>query len=77
MSNIDYNYFVDNFKIDNIWREFVFKKFSSQIKINIEELSKQAQNQQKEILKQGNTSKLTAKGARQQGVGNTAASIPY
>jgi len=49
MSNIDYNYFVDNFKIDNIWREFVFKKFSPQIKINIEELSKQAQNQQKEI----------------------------
>lgn len=46
---IDYNFFLENFKIDNIWREFIFNKFNSQVKINVDELKKQVQIKQNEI----------------------------
>tara|TARA_Y100001970_G_C13863700_1_gene665447 strand:+ start:238 stop:744 length:507 start_codon:yes stop_codon:yes gene_type:complete len=39
-SNIDYNFFEDNFKIDNLWREFIYNKFKSRVKLNIQELKK-------------------------------------
>ena len=46
---IDYNFFLENFKIDNIWREFIFNKFNSQVKINVDELKKQVQIKQNEV----------------------------
>tara|TARA_B100001121_G_C18654341_1_gene605675 strand:+ start:563 stop:1486 length:924 start_codon:yes stop_codon:yes gene_type:complete len=39
--NLNYEDFRKNFFIDNLWREFIFGKFKSQIKINIDELKKQ------------------------------------
>jgi len=47
--NLDFNYFFENIKIDNLWREFVFNKFSSQIKINIEKLGEKIKSEQKQI----------------------------
>ena len=43
--NLEYEYLVKNFHIDNVWREFIYEKFKSQVKINVESLKKQIQNQ--------------------------------
>ena len=47
--NLPYSYFEKNFIVDNVWREFVFNKFKSQIKIDIKRLRKQIENQKNEI----------------------------
>ena len=48
-ANLEYKYFEKNFIIDNIWREFIFQKFKSQVKIDIENLKKQIIELDKEI----------------------------
>ncbi len=47
--DLSYNYFEKNLVIDNLWREFIFNKFKSQIKINIDELKNQIKNQKSDI----------------------------
>ena len=42
--DISYKFFLNNFLIDNIWREFIYKKFKSKVKIDIELLKKEVQN---------------------------------
>ena len=51
LSNIhlDYEYVRNNFMIDNIWREFIFNKFKSQVKIDVEALREKLSNQKNEI----------------------------
>ena len=44
--NLEYEYLVKNFHVDNVWREFIYEKFKSQVKINVESLKKQIQNLQ-------------------------------
>ena len=46
---LQYAYFEKNLIIDNIWREFIFKKFKSRIKIDKDKLKKQIENQKNEI----------------------------
>ncbi len=48
-ANLEYKYFEKNFIIDNIWREFIFQKFKSQVKLDIENLKKQIIVLDKEI----------------------------
>ena len=36
--NLDYEYVRNNFMIDNIWREFIFNKFKSQVKVDVKAL---------------------------------------
>ena len=38
--NLSFNYFETNFIIDNLWREFVYSKFKSMIKIDIDKQKK-------------------------------------
>ena len=47
--NLNYNYLKKNLVIDNIWREFIFNKFKSQVKVNIQELKKKLENQPLDI----------------------------
>ena len=47
--SLKYNYFEKSILIDNIWREFIFNKFKSQINIDINSLKKQINNQKNEI----------------------------
>ena len=47
--DLGYKYFENNFKIDNLWREFIFNKFKSKVKINIEDLKKDLKNKKNEI----------------------------
>ena len=47
--NLSYDYFKNSFLVDNIWREFIYNKFQSQVKIDIKKLKKQIQNQENEI----------------------------
>ena len=47
--NLPYDYFEKNFIVDNIWREFIFNKFKSQIKVDINKLKEQIKNQKNEI----------------------------
>ena len=46
---LEYAFFENNFKIDNTWREYIYTKFKSKVKIDLEELKKQILNQDKEI----------------------------
>ena len=46
---LQFAYFEKNLIIDNIWREFIFKKFKSKIKINKEKLKNQIENQKNEV----------------------------
>ena len=46
---LQFAYFEKNLIIDNIWREFIFKKFKSRIKINKEKLKSQIENQKNEV----------------------------
>tara|TARA_B100001250_G_C19793510_1_gene787675 strand:+ start:791 stop:1705 length:915 start_codon:yes stop_codon:yes gene_type:complete len=46
---LKFNYFEKSILIDNIWREFIFNKFKSQINIDINSLKKQINNQKNEI----------------------------
>ena len=47
--NLKYDYFENNFLIDNLWREYIFNRFNAQVKINYDELKKKIKNQPKEI----------------------------
>ena len=47
--NLEYNFFEKNFTIDNLWREFIYNRFKSQIKIDTIKLKKQIENQKNEI----------------------------
>tara|TARA_Y100000590_G_scaffold130907_1_gene149485 strand:- start:3 stop:929 length:927 start_codon:yes stop_codon:yes gene_type:complete len=47
--NLKYSNFEKNLIIDNLWREFIFKKFKSKIKINEEKLRDQLSKQKNEI----------------------------
>lgn len=47
--NLDYNFFEFNFLIDNLWREFIYKKYISKIKIDSNNLKKQIENQENKI----------------------------
>ena len=47
--NLSYRFFEKNFIIDNVWREFIFTKFNSQVKIDTDKLKKQLQNQKNEV----------------------------
>ena len=47
--NLEYDFFEKNFIIDNLWREFIFNRFKSQIKIDTVKLKKQIENQKNEI----------------------------
>ena len=47
--DLAYDYFENNFKIDNTWREFIYTKFKSQVKINTDELKKQVSIQKSEV----------------------------
>ena len=47
--NLKYFNFEKNLMIDNLWREFIFKKFKSKIKINEEKLRDQLAKQKNEI----------------------------
>ena len=48
--NLEYEYLVKNFHIDNVWREFIYEKFKPQVKINVESLKKQIKIR-KQIMK--------------------------
>ena len=48
-ANIEFDYFKTNLMIDNLWREFIFNKFRSQVKLNIDLLKKQIENQETQI----------------------------
>ena len=47
--NLDYKFFKNNIKIDNLWRDFILNKFKSQIKVDADILKKQIQNSNTEI----------------------------
>ena len=47
--NLEYDFFEKNFIIDNLWREFIYNRFKSQIKIDTDKLKKQIENQKNEI----------------------------
>tara|TARA_Y100001958_G_C21208451_1_gene534362 strand:+ start:81 stop:1007 length:927 start_codon:yes stop_codon:yes gene_type:complete len=47
--NLNYKYFIRNIGIDNLWKEFIFNKFKTKIKIDTDSLIKQIQNQKNEI----------------------------
>ena len=42
--DISYKFFLNNFLIDNVWREFIYKKFKSEVNIDINLLKKEIQN---------------------------------
>tara|TARA_B100002051_G_scaffold275555_1_gene320018 strand:+ start:5910 stop:6836 length:927 start_codon:yes stop_codon:yes gene_type:complete len=47
--NLDYEYVKNSFIIDYIWREFIFNKFKSQVKIDVEALREKLSEQKNEI----------------------------
>ena len=47
--NIELKSFEKNFLIDNLWREFIFNKFKTKVKIDIQKLRKDIQNQDRQI----------------------------
>ncbi len=48
-NNLEFKYLEKNFVIDNLWREFVFNKFSEQVKVDIDNLKKQVQDKKNEV----------------------------
>ncbi len=48
-NNLKFKYFEKNFIIDNLWREFIYNKYKSQVQINVKELKQQIQNRKNEI----------------------------
>ena len=47
--DLPYEFFEYNFIVDNVWRQFVYNKFKSQVKINLEDLKKQITSQNTKI----------------------------
>lgn len=46
---LQFEYFEKNFLIDNVWREYIFNRFKSQVKINVSELREQIISQENKI----------------------------
>tara|TARA_B100000700_G_scaffold323645_1_gene427844 strand:+ start:2468 stop:3394 length:927 start_codon:yes stop_codon:yes gene_type:complete len=70
--DLEYIFFENNFLIDNLWREFVYNKFNSSVKIDIEKLRNQINTKNTEVdeinlseilfqIKQGSNLETTAK----------------
>ena len=70
--DLEYKFFENNFLIDNLWREFVYNKFNSSVKIDIEKLRNQINTKNTEVdeinlseilfqIKQGSNLETTAK----------------
>ncbi len=47
--NLKYDYFENNFLIDSLWREFIYNRFKTQVKVDFSDLKKKIQNQSKQI----------------------------
>ena len=47
--NLKYDYLENSFFIDNLWREYIYNRFKSQVKINFDDLKKKIKNQSKEV----------------------------
>ena len=47
--NLQYAYFENNLIIDNIWRQFIYNKFKSQVKLNNNDLKNQIRNEKTKI----------------------------
>ncbi len=47
--SLSYQYLEKNFLIDNIWREYIFERFKSKIKIDKEKLKKQINSQNNQV----------------------------
>ena len=47
--NLNFDYFEENFLIDNLWREFIFNKFKSQVKIDEIKLREEIKNMKTEV----------------------------
>jgi len=47
--DLEYNYFTNNLKIDNLWRKFIYDKFRPQIIINEDELKRKIRDSGNEI----------------------------
>ena len=47
--NLQYAYFENNLIIDNIWRQFIYNKFKSQVKLNNNDLKNQIRNKKTKI----------------------------
>jgi len=47
--NLNFDFFKFNFLVDNLWREFIYNKFKLNIKLDIEKLKKQIENNSSEI----------------------------
>jgi peptidyl-prolyl cis-trans isomerase SurA len=47
--NLEYVFFEKNFIIDKLWKEYIYDRFKSQIKIDTDKLKKQIENQENEI----------------------------
>ncbi len=47
--SLSYQYLEKNFLIDNVWREYIFERFKSKIRIDEDKLKKQIRNQNNQI----------------------------
>ncbi len=47
--DLSYSFFESNFAIDYLWREFIFNKFKSMIKLDMEKLKNKVENNRNEI----------------------------
>tara|TARA_B100000029_G_scaffold247972_1_gene244900 strand:+ start:2350 stop:3276 length:927 start_codon:yes stop_codon:yes gene_type:complete len=47
-NKLNYKFFKNNITIDNLWREFIFNKFKSQVKVDVDKLRKQIQTRNTE-----------------------------
>ena len=47
--NLKYDYLENSFFIDSLWREYIYNRFKSQVKINFDDLKKKIQNRSKEV----------------------------
>ena len=47
--NLKYDYFENSFLIDSLWREFIYNRFKTQVKVDFNDLKKKIQNQSKQI----------------------------
>ncbi len=58
--NLNYNYFENNFLIDNLWRDFILNKFKSKVTIDKENIRKKIKSSKKEV-KEYNLSEILFK----------------
>ena len=48
-ASLNYKFFESNFAIDYLWREFIYNKFKSMVKLDLEKLKNKIQNNRTEI----------------------------